>query len=153
MQSLSNKLYEALLSEAADKQYKTVFGQPITYGPRVIDKLNKLGMNDDHKYDRFVILDDGNMTYTNSKRLVEVTAKIHPTRLNRIVKPDEMVSIIKFADKAECTFDICEHPYHLLRAVLNALTVGTYHSTPAEVVLDDIDYTTGDFAKDKCYAA
>lgn len=149
MQSLKDKLYEAMVTESADKVFKSLFGQPIVYGSKVLDKLNKLGLNDDHKYDKFIVLDDGTVTYTNSKRLIEVTAKIHPSKLNRIVKPDEVKALVKIADTAASTFDICAKPYHLFRAILNSLTIRSYHATPTEIVLDDIDYTAGDFAKDK----
>lgn len=148
MQSLKERLYNAI-NESADKKYKCVFGMDVVWGSQVKDQLNKLGMDHDHEYDKFFLCDDGNVTYTNSKHLVEVTVKLHPTKLNRIIKPDEAASIIKFSDTTEPTFDLNDHPYNLFRAVLNALTVGTYHITTTEVVIDSIDYTVGDFTKDK----
>lgn len=149
MKSLTEKLHESLLVESADKKYKSILGMDIVYGATVKDKLHKIGMDMDHDVDCFRVLVDGTVTYTNSKRMVEVTAKLHPSKLNRTVSPTNMESVIKFEDNAEPTFDLQAKPYHLFRAVLNALTVGTYQVTATEVVLNDISYSAGDYEKDK----
>ena len=148
MKSLTESIYSSI-HEAADKQMKLAFGKTIRFGSEAIRKLEKIGLNYLHEYDTFVVYEDGRIEYRNRYYFtLPFSGKVRKGWLNRVISADDD-KVLKLDDHVgHCGSDI-RTPYHLFRAVLNAFPLGFVNTQGQDLVLQDIDYTKGDFEKDK----
>ena len=148
MQSLQERLQNSI-NEAADKNMKLAFGKTIRFSGEVVKKLEKLGLNWMHEYDTFVVYEDGRIEYRNRYFFtLPFSGKVRKSWLNRVIPANED-KVLKLDDHVgHCGSDI-RTPYHLFRAVLNAFPLGFVNAQGQDLVLQDIDYTKGDFEKDK----
>lgn len=145
MKSLTQSIYES-----ADKAYKEILGKTIKLNDSMKTMFNKLGMDFRHESDRFVVYEDGTVTYENQYLFTGViTAKVTTVQLNRNLKPSDKIRFIGEPVMNQA-LDITDTPEYYIRALLNALTHKAYtvDSNTYEVVINHLDYTSGDFEKD-----
>jgi hypothetical protein len=148
MQSLQERLQNSI-NEAADKNMKLAFGKTIRFSGEVVKKLEKLGLNWMHEYDTFVVYEDGRIEYRNRYFFtLPFSGKVRKGWLNRVIPANDDKVLKLDTHVGHCGSDI-QTPYHLFRAVLNAFPLGFVNVQGQDLVLQDIDYTKGDFEKDK----
>lgn len=138
---------KTLINESADKAYRELFGKLIVLNPTLSSKFSKLKMDWRHKDDKFVVYEDGRLTYENPRLFTgTLVAKVNKNMLNRSVEDKD----IKFMEEPSSyvNLDISITPYRYIRAVFNALTHRLYQSTIWGVTITDLDYTNGDYQKD-----
>ena len=145
MKSLKQSIYES-----ADKTYKGIIGKTIKLNDSLKTMFNKLGMDFRHEYDRFAVYENGVIKYENQHLFSGViVAKVTSVQLNRNLKPTDKIRFIgePITNKE---LDITDTPAYYIRALLNALTHKAYtiDSITQEVIIDHLDYTSGDFEKD-----
>ena len=152
MKTLSEHI-TTTLNESADKAYSRLFGKTIKLGARVIKKLNDVGLSWEHKFDTFVIDQNGYIEYRNERLFMgQITGNISKYLLNRIISPTETKLVISDNQvTSNANLDMSMTPYFYIRALLNALVYKNYEIKLEDdtVILYDIDYTKGDYEKDK----
>lgn len=150
MKDITDLLKESLLNESANNFMKSCFGKRIIIGPRVKEKFQKLGLDFRHEEDVFILYADGRLEYRNPRLFSgSYWAKVYKAYLNRIIKPSDE-KVLKITDRAEegKGLDI-KNPYRYLRAVLNAFPQEFVEYISGEqLMLKDLDYTSGDLSKD-----
>lgn len=148
MQSLQERLQNSI-NEAADKKMKLAFGGTLHLSAEVKKKLEKIGLNWMHEYDTFVVYEDGRIEYRNQYFFtLPWTGKVRKGWLNRII-PANDDKVLKLDEHTGHSSSDLRNPYHYMRAVLNAFPLGFVAAEGKDLVLLDIDYTKGDFEKDR----
>lgn len=148
MKDIKECINQSLISESADKAYKELFGKLIVLSPALSSKFSKLKVDWRHKEDKFVVYEDGRLTYENPRLFTgTMVAKVNKNMLNRTVNNGD----IKFLEEpTSCaTLDMSTTPYRYIRAVFDALTHRAYQTTMWGVTITDLDYTSGDYDKDR----
>ena len=148
MKSLIETIYESTINEAADKKMKELFGKPLKLSQSLKTKISNIGLDFRHDDDVFFVYQDGRIEYRNKWLFtIPITGKVRKNYLNRVIPAND--------DKIFVLNPVIGHtmdglvPYHYLRAVLNAFPQGYIEVRNGEGVVTDLDYTKGDFEKDR----
>ena len=148
MRSLQEAIQESMVIESADKFMKELLGKPLTFSAKMSGKFKELGMDYNHIDDTFTVFADGRVVYSNRYLFtIPFTAKVPATWLNRIIPADNKV--LKLSPHVGHVATDIQNPYHYIRAVLNAFAQGFIEASHDGGVINDLDYTKGDFTKDK----
>lgn len=149
MKSLIETIYESTINEAADKKMKELFGKPIKFSDRMSSKFRELGMDWSHIYDVFYIYADGRIEYRRSPVVSQIryTGKVRKPYLNRVIpaNDDKIFVLDPIVGRVSGDFT----PYRYMRAVLNAFPQGYIEVRNGVGIINDLDYTKGDFEKDR----
>ena len=147
MKSLIETIYESTINEAADKKMKELFGKPLKLSQSLKTKISDIGLDFRHDDDTFIIYQDGHIEYRNKWLFtIPITGKVRKNYLNRVIPAND--------DKLFVLNPVVGHvmdgltPYRYLRAVLNAFPQGYVEIRNGEGIINDLDYTKGDLAKD-----
>lgn len=150
MKHIVESIKESLMMESADKAMRMVFGKTIVLSDKLSGKFSKLGMDFRHIYDRFELHEDGCICYTNEKLFTgEICAKVYKGMLNRIIQTGDDKTLTVYGDNVSGSFDMSNTPRYYIKAILNSLTNKHYSQDPVNVIINDLDYTSGDYEKDK----
>lgn len=154
MKSITECIKSSLIIERADKSYQDLFGHEIRMNEAMSSTFSKLGMDFRHIYDRFVLYESGCLEYTNEQLFVgSICAKIYKHNINRHVGADDKTMKVYlndyFSEMNPPALDLGNTPKHYMRAVYNALTHKNYVAKMYNYEITSLDYTKGDFEKDK----